>query len=437
MIAAALPSALSLSLADLEGHDRAAKTGGIERRFLCPFPACASHQNPKTHRSLTLNTETGAWNCKRCHEKGLLTEWHTHPAERADLAARPFVSKRDRDRDRLRSLLATAPRPAASKAEPDADTKRDLAGLLSGIKPLAETPGAAYLNGRGLPADFCHAAGVRFHRGFLGRPAVVFSLRDAAGRIVALHGRYTDGRSDPKSRTRGPMQQAVFATPGAWSGDPWQGRVVITEAPLDALTLAFCGVPAVALCGTSGGKELLRERLALRQAVAAFDADGAGHDAGRALAAHLAPVGCQVLRLLPPDGAKDWNEALSRLGPDALRDYLIGELSDRQTVADTRSLETRAEWQAVMTTGTAELVEACAGSSTNLFDVEPTDVATLLTFVQAAYQGTGADIRSMAGRIVWIEASGFVTAVWAGPASGRLTFGGEYWRAVKPFTFSG
>ena len=207
-----------------------------------------------------------------------------------------------------------------------------LAPLLADIKPLIGSAAAAYLEGRGLPADFCKAAGVRFSHDYFGRPAVVFPLRDASRSVVALHGRYTDGRTDPKSRTKGPMVQAAFATPGAWSGDPWGGRVVITEAPIDALTLAYCGVPAVALCGTSGGKELLKSRLVLGQAVAAFDNDtdsveNAGMKAGNWLAGLLAPIGCQVFRLVPPDGTKDWNEALLRLGVDALRDYLTAELS--------------------------------------------------------------------------------------------------------------
>ena len=249
----------SLSLADLQSHDPGAPMRGANPRFLCPFPGtCATHQNPKTDRDLSVNAQTGAWYCQRCKASGLLREWRTYPAERA---ARPFVSPRDRDRDRLRSLLATAPRPAASEAAPDPDTARALAKLLSGIKPLAETPGAAYLDGRGLPADFCKEAGVRFHQRFLGRPAVVFPLRNAAGQLVAVQGRFIDGKDaeEGKCRTRGPMSAAVFATPNGWSGDPWQGRVVITEAPIDALTLAFCGVPALALCGTSYSKAFLIE----------------------------------------------------------------------------------------------------------------------------------------------------------------------------------
>lgn len=328
--------AVPLTLAELEGRDAGAKAGGTERRFLCPFPACASHQIAAKHRTLAVNTQTGAWHCHRCHEKGLLREWYTRQAE---AQARPFVSARDRGRARLRSLLNVPPPPPLPDASrpdvlKDPDLRKALTELLAGVKPLAGTPGAAYLDGRGLPVDFCTAAGVRFHQNYLGRPAVVFSLRNGAGRVVALHGRFTDGRNDPKSKSRFPMHSAVFATPGAWKGEPWQGRAVITEAPIDALTLAFCGVPALALCGTAGGKELLKFRLSLGQAVAAFDADEAGQKAGGALSALLLPVGCQVFRLLPPAGTKDWNEALLLLGRDTLRDYLAGELSGVPVVAN-------------------------------------------------------------------------------------------------------
>lgn len=437
--------AVPLTLAELEGRDAGAKAGGTERRFLCPFPACASHQIAAKHRTLAVNTHTGAWHCHRCHEKGLLREWYTRQAE---AQARPFVSARDRGRARLRSLLNVPPPPPLPDASrpdvlKDPDLRKALTELLAGVKPLAGTPGAAYLDGRGLPVDFCTAAGVRFHQNYLGRPAVVFSLRNGAGRVVALHGRFTDGRNDPKSKSRFPMHSAVFATPGAWKGEPWQGRAVITEAPIDALTLAFCGVPALALCGTAGGKELLKFRLSLGQAVAAFDNDtdapeNAGQKAGRALSALLLPVGCQVFRLLPPAGTKDWNEALLLLGRDTLRDYLAGELSGGETVPDVAPFaeveaETRPELQATIRTATAEPVQSLVGSFADVPRVKPAEAAALLAFVQAAYWKTGADIQAVAGRIVWVEANGLVTDVWAGPAAGRLTPGADYWQAVSPF----
>lgn len=412
----------SLSLADLEGHDSGAKVGGMERRFLCPLPGCTDHQNPRLHRCLTVNAQTGAWNCKRCHEKGLLKEWHTQRPDDAQL--RPFVSRRDRDRSRLRSLLEIKPRPAVADITAGQKPAPLPGPLLAGVQSLADTSGVDYLAGRGLPLDFCHAAGVRFGPDYFGRPAVLFPLRDAAGHLAAMHGRYVDGRTDPKSRTKGSMAQAAFATPGAWNGDPWQGRVVVTEAPLDALTLAYCGVPAIAICGTSGGRELLKFRLKLGQAVAAFDADIAGHEAGRALAALLAPVGCVVLRLLPPEGAKDWNAALQTIGPDALRDYLTGELSEGHQVGpvgtDAPESQT-AQNSPVFLADAASMNEHCSK-----------DADALLAFVKAAHWGTGLDIRAMDGRVVLVE-KGKVVGVWAGPASGRLALPADYWRAVGAF----
>lgn len=72
-------NASSLSLADLEANDPHApdaKADG-EQDFLCPMPACADHQNPGQHRSLSANVRTGAWKCHRCGSTGLLAEYHS------------------------------------------------------------------------------------------------------------------------------------------------------------------------------------------------------------------------------------------------------------------------------------------------------------------------------------------------------------------------
>lgn len=68
----------TLSLRQLENFDARATGnsigGGIERRFLCPL---CGEGKPKdaAHRCLAVNTQTGAWLCHRCNEKGKLAEW--------------------------------------------------------------------------------------------------------------------------------------------------------------------------------------------------------------------------------------------------------------------------------------------------------------------------------------------------------------------------
>ena len=77
--------------------------------------------------------------------------------------------------------------------------------------------------------------------------ASVSDPENAAGQLVAVTGRHTDGRDAPKAHTGGLKSLGLFATPGTLAADP----LVITEAPIDALALAACGVPAVAPARTS------------------------------------------------------------------------------------------------------------------------------------------------------------------------------------------
>jgi hypothetical protein len=62
---------VDLSLADLEGFDPYTRAEGTERRFNCPLPSCSDKRPTTAHRSLSANTETGAWICHRCGAGGV------------------------------------------------------------------------------------------------------------------------------------------------------------------------------------------------------------------------------------------------------------------------------------------------------------------------------------------------------------------------------
>src|SRR5205823_2706675 len=94
------------------------------------------------------------------------------------------------------------------------------------------------------------------------------------------------------------------------------GMLVIVEAPIDALALAACSVPAVALCGTSG-PAWLATAAALRPVLLALDNDQAGDAAAAVLARTLSSYGARCERLRPGPG-KDWADALATLGRDGL-----------------------------------------------------------------------------------------------------------------------
>ncbi|OPZ23895.1 MAG: DNA primase [Lentisphaerae bacterium ADurb.BinA184] len=194
--------------------------------------------------------------------------------------------------------------------------------------PLAGTPGADYLAGRGVPPELAHKAGVRFAPRWFGRPAVLFPLRNEAGELLAVNGRHTDGQAHttdtPKTHTLGPSGQAVFAWPGALDANP----AVLVEGPMCVLSLALVGVPAVAPVGTTAPRWLLR-RWAFRRVFVAFDSDPETHTGDTAAAkllAELAEFGAQGERLRPV-GAKDWNDILQAGGVEALRAALAPVLA--------------------------------------------------------------------------------------------------------------
>jgi hypothetical protein len=156
------------------------------------------------------------------------------------------------------------------------------------------------------------AAGVLYAASWCGRPAVVFPLRDRMGAVVGAESRYVDGRDQPKARTGGEKRLGVFATPGALVAEP----VVVVEAPIDALSLAAAGMPALALGGTSAPDWLARA-VAFRRVSLGLDADEAGDRAAPALAVELGSLGA-VLERWRPVGVKDWNDALRAHGAAAL-----------------------------------------------------------------------------------------------------------------------
>jgi hypothetical protein len=306
---AVLAAASILSLADLEGFDVGANGTGRERRFCCPL---CGEGKPKdaAHRSIGANIESGLWNCYRCRAAGKLSDFWQD---------RPKIGRRERAAGALqRAFASQVPQDAAVLETSVQNAKEpEWRAQLRQMQPLAGTSGAAYLQGRSVPLDMAHYCGVRFVANWYGRTAAMFPIRDRAGQLVAAQGRYLDGRDTPKARTGGDKKQGVFSTPGVWDAP----AIIITEAPLDTLSLAACGFPALALCGT-GGPVWLSKACAFRRVLLGFDADDAGDNAAASMAAVLSSYGAQTERLRP-EGGKDWNELLQALGAGALADLIV------------------------------------------------------------------------------------------------------------------
>jgi hypothetical protein len=302
-------------LADLEAYDDHPSGHDPERRYLCPF--CGdSKPRDDAHRSLAVNTESGAYTCHRglCHTSGKLSDFWTD---------RKPTAPRARSSAKLKRAFELPPEPEPKTHD---DTWR---GHLHNLQPLQGTAGAEYLAGRAIPCNVADGAGARFSPAWLGRGAVVFPIYNSEGQLVAAQGRYIDGGEKPKARTAGPKSEGVFMASWRAAGgekpfgplDPSLPAIIVAEAPIDALSLAAAGLPAIAFCGTSA-PHWLHRACAFRRVCLAFDADAAGDHAAEQLAPLLGSFGATCERLRP-DGAKDWNEMLLNIGAEELYEWLL------------------------------------------------------------------------------------------------------------------
>lgn len=323
-----------MTLSELElfdPHSRALSAG--ERRFACPL---CGEGKPRdgAHRCLSLNAGSGAWFCHRCGEKGVLGERAGAKAPRLGAVRRAFAlpplpaeGRRSGGEGEQKPVLEDSPLPLGSSAPPlafDPFAAWEDSPLVEG------TAGAAYLEGRGLDGATCARAGVRFCARWWGGAAVLFPVFDGWPRrepkLVAVQGRYLNAGSGPKMRTGGRKIEGVFAShPDGWERVRRGAPLIVCEAPIDALSLARCGFPALALCGKDGAPAWLPIRCAFENVALAFDADEAGDQGAAKLAPVLSALGAKPFRLRP-EGAKDWNAMLAQLGESAMSDWLAEQL---------------------------------------------------------------------------------------------------------------
>lgn len=297
-----------LSLAELESFDPSGGRGGKERRFLCPL----CHGNKKrddSHRSLALNADTGAWLCHRCEKRGLIREkWTERPSGQG-------TNRKNAPRKAVSRAFGLS---RGSKPATIPETSQEWREIESRAIPIAGTPGAEYLLGRGIPLDVQTRAGVMFLPSGPGGPAVLFRILNDSGETVAIETRSISGST---RLARGPKKLGAFL--GSFSPTPekWPSQVAITEAALDALSLAVVGVPAIATMGAGNIAPWLPKRLAMRTVYMAQDNDEAGEKAAKGLAEQLVRLGARVFRFRPPAG-KDWNDSLLAIGAPELSECI-------------------------------------------------------------------------------------------------------------------
>ncbi len=324
-----------LVLTELKGFDPKYTSTKRGYRFCCPM--CGSDK-PKDvkHRSLWVDRITGGWNCHRCLEKGLLFEWWQVKYLSANNASsKTYASKSPFNQSnsiQSNQCQPTSYQSSTVKAIDEKKLKEIATDYQSYLRAFNYSPGQQYLLGRGIDKELAISNGVGFgywkhwlqnENGSYSLKKdrrVVFPINNQEGKLVALSARAIDDfYLDPKHTVKGQKSLGVFSTPGALDSD----TLIITEAPIDALSLATAGFPAVATIGTSW-PDWLVEMASKKLVFIAFDndKDKAGEKASIKLTAQLSGLGAKAQRLLP--SRKDWNEVLLTDGLEAIKSQFIG-----------------------------------------------------------------------------------------------------------------
>lgn len=216
-----------------------------------------------------------------------------------------------------------------SKPAPKRDVAQDIAHILSRAMPIRETPGAQYLQGRGLelPTD----SDLLFHGDLThwetktGYAALLGQVRDRSGEVIGLHRTYlvTEGNEVRKAPIAKPKMMLGRIAGGAvrLASIGKDGRLALCEGIETGLAVmtACQDLPVWATLSTSGLEQVELPPAAQRVLILAdHDASGAGLRAAEASARRLRAQGRDVAIAIPPEEGEDFNDMLLRAGASSI-----------------------------------------------------------------------------------------------------------------------
>lgn len=254
--------------------------------------------------------------------------------------------------DEVRSFLRL-PRPVESSAEPrrrtavnvDRDASEAARRLIRIGRPLAGTPAAAYLAGRGL-AHALAAPALRYHPRCYHRltsgttlqcPALLAAVTDLGGTVTGVArtwlARDGSGKADlpDPRRALGYLLGHGVRIAGTVPGVMVAGEGLETVLSVNRL---LPGIPAVAAL-SANHLAALHLPFDLRRLYVARDADREGRRACETLRARAAAAGVpEVWELVPVED--DFNADLLRLGPCGLALHLAPQIAEADAAAHLR-----------------------------------------------------------------------------------------------------
>ncbi|WP_349361244.1 toprim domain-containing protein [Stappia sp.] len=221
-------------------------------------------------------------------------------------------------------------RAPATTPSPKRDATREIAHILSSAQPIAGTPAADYLAGRGLDvpaeADLLFHPDLAHYETKTGYPALVGQVRDRNCDVIGLHRTWLAAGPDGSTR-KAPLDKAKKmlgrvaggAVRLAPLGDG--DRLALSEGietGLAAMT-ACPDLPVWATLSTSGLEQVELPPAARRIVILAdSDASGAGLRAADAAARRLRAQGRDVAIAVPPGEGQDFNDLLLSDGAEAV-----------------------------------------------------------------------------------------------------------------------
>lgn len=347
-------NAQPLSMSQLEAFDSRSPNRGKERRFACPL--CGQNKPiDAPHRSLAVNTENGSFFCHRCQTKGRLREFWDE--------TRLITPKKQNTRLKMISHFSLREKPIKKEEiNENLDEK-----VLKYSSEFLHSPAEIYLLDRHIPTDIAIKSGCGYAEKWEhwekkddkwslqgSDRRVVFPIYDQEGKIVAIHGRAIDENHYASSKiTRGDKSQGLFLSDANVLN---KQCLAICEGAIDAMSLAVCGIPAVAMTGTTPPDWFYR-KMAFKNILLATDADEAGDKSALKLQTELIARGAKVFRLRPKS-VKDWGEVLEKLGEDEMQKHLLAfkaDLPDSERVKEITTLFSHGRTEAAEFV--AELIE--------------------------------------------------------------------------------